>query len=75
MNGNALFFLSLANIYSLYSKIFREIIEEEDCRRRKLGTLPKDLIFLPSDDDWRESVYYRLLDVQKQINKALDLGM
>lgn len=75
MNGNGLFFVSLANIYSLYSKIFQEIVDEEDCRRRKLGTLPKDLIFLPSDDEWRESVYYRLLDVQKQVNKALDRGM
>lgn len=75
MNGNGLFFLSLANIFSLYSKIFREIIEEEDCRRKQCGALPKDLIYLPSDNAWRESVYYRLLDVQKKVNKALDKGM
>lgn len=75
MNGNGLFFLSLANIFSLYSKIFQEIVEEEDSRRRKFGTLPKDLIYLPSDEEWNEAVYYRLLDVQKQVNKALDGGM
>ena len=74
MSGG-LFFLSFANIFSLYSEIFQEIIKDEQVKRKKYGSLPKDIIFLPSDDEWNGRVYYRLLEFQKKINLALDSGM
>ena len=73
--SNQLFFLSLADIFSVYPKIFRELISNEDIKRKTEGKLAKDHIYLPSDEEWLERVYSRLLDVQKKVNEALESGM
>ncbi|XP_055923266.1 uncharacterized protein LOC129953813 isoform X2 [Eupeodes corollae] len=73
--SNQLFFLSLADIFSVYPKIFRELIATEDVKRKTEGKLAKDIIYLPSDEEWLERVYHRLLEVQKKVNEALESGM
>lgn len=64
--SNQLFFLSLADIFSIYPTIFKELI----ATRQK-----QTLIYLPSDVDWKERMYYRLLEVQKRVNEAIDNGV
>lgn len=63
--ANNLFFLSLADIFSVYPQIFKEIISNE----QKLCK-----VYLPSDADWQEKMYYMLLEIQKKVNHALDSG-
>ncbi|XP_067645944.1 uncharacterized protein [Eurosta solidaginis] len=61
--SNQLFFLSLADIFSVYPNIFKEIIATRE---------KPPLIYLPSDAEWKERMYYRLLEVQKRVNEAID---
>uniref|UniRef100_A0A1A9WQ06 SAM-dependent MTase RsmB/NOP-type domain-containing protein n=1 Tax=Glossina brevipalpis TaxID=37001 RepID=A0A1A9WQ06_9MUSC len=63
--ANNLFFLSLADIFSVYPQIFKEVISD----KQKLSE-----VYLPSDADWQEKMYYVLLEVQKKVNDALDSG-
>ncbi|XP_036325938.1 uncharacterized protein LOC118738974 [Rhagoletis pomonella] len=64
--SNQLFFLSLADIFSVYPSIFKELITVRE---------KQTLIYLPSDADWQERMYYRLLEVQKRVNEAIDSGV
>ena len=64
--SNHLFFLSLADIFSVYPTIFKEIIATRE---------NQTLIYLPSDVDWQERMYYRLLEVQKRVNETVDSGV
>lgn len=73
--ASKLFLLSLADIFSIYPRIFREIIAAEELKRSREGALPKDFLYLPSDAEWQERVYYRLLEVQKRINVAIESGL
>ncbi|XP_053954013.1 uncharacterized protein LOC128860477 [Anastrepha ludens] len=61
--SNQLLFLSLADIFSVYPNIFKELIATRD---------KQSLIYLPSDPEWQERMYYRLLEVQKRVNEAID---
>ena len=70
-----LFVISGADIFAIYPKIFSEILKAENSKRTKEGLLIKDFIHLPSDGDYQERVYYRLLAVQKDINDLIDSGM
>ncbi|XP_073836278.1 uncharacterized protein isoform X3 [Musca autumnalis] len=63
--SNNLFFLSLADIFSVYPKIFDELVT----KRVKVSK-----IYLPSDTDWQDKMYYMLLEVQKTVNEALESG-
>ncbi|KAI9588714.1 hypothetical protein GQX74_004559 [Glossina fuscipes] len=49
----------------LYPQIFKEIISN----KQKLCK-----VYLPSDADWQEKMYYMLLEIQKKVNDALDSG-
>ncbi|XP_039966403.1 uncharacterized protein LOC120778596 [Bactrocera tryoni] len=64
--SNHLFFLSLADIFSVYPTIFKELVSTRESQT---------LIYLPSDADWQERMYYRLLEVQKRVNEAVDSGV
>lgn len=66
-----LFVINRADIFSVYPQIFSEILNAEI--QKKIST--KDLVSLPSDSDYQERVYYRLLAVQKEINDLIDSGM
>lgn len=55
--------MQFTNIVNLYKEIFHELI----------GIKEKPVeIYLPSDVDWQEKMYYVLLDIQKNINNASD---
>lgn len=64
MSSNLLF-LSLADIFSVYPKIFEELVTNQEYFSQ---------IYLPSDPDWQDKMYYMLLEVQKNVNEALESG-
>lgn len=70
-----LFVISRADIFAIYPKILSELLQSEEKKRAKDGHLPKDFIPLPTDNDYQERIYYRLLTVQKAINDLIDSGM
>lgn len=70
-----LFVISRADIFAVYPKILGQILEAEEIKRTKDGALARDFIPLPTDSDYQERVYYRLLTVQKGINDLIDSGM
>lgn len=70
-----LFVLSRADIFAIYPKILANILQCEELKRVKEGILAQDFIPLPTDHDYQERVYYRLLAVQKGINDLIDSGM
>lgn len=70
-----LFLVSRADIFAIYPKILNELLEADNNKRTKDGHLIKDIIYLPSDAEFQEKVYYRLLDVQKGINEQIDSGV
>lgn len=55
---------------SIYSQIFKRI-SIEDKNDSAFGKSP---FILPSDADYQERVYYRLLSAQKEINDLIDSG-
>lgn len=70
-----LFLVSRADIFAIYPKILLELLEEDNNKRNRDGHLIKDIIYLPSDAEFQEKVYYRLLDVQKGINELIESGL
>lgn len=70
-----LFVISRANIFAIYPKILENILNAENLKRNREGALKKDYVNLPTDSDYQERVYYRLLAVQKSINDLLDSGV
>lgn len=70
-----LFVISRADIFAVYPKILGNILQSEESKRAKDGALARDFIPLPTDGDYQERVYYRLLTVQKGINDLIDSGM
>lgn len=70
-----LFLISRADIFAIYPKILREILQSEEKSRTKDGFRPNELIRLPSDAEFQDKVYYRLLAVQKHINELVESGM
>lgn len=69
-----LFLVSRADIFAIYPKILKEILHSEEQKRAQDGYLPKDHVQLPSDVDFQDRVYYRLLAVQRTINEQVDSG-
>lgn len=64
--SNQLFFLSLADIFSVYPAIFKE----------RSGQLRKTKqIYLPSDEEWQDKMYYMLLEIQRQVNDSADVNI
>lgn len=62
--GDNLFYVSRANIFSIYPKILQKLasLDEESY------SIEKNIITLPSDFEWQLKCYYRLLEQQKRIN-------
>lgn len=65
-----LFVISRADIFAIYPQILATILATENAKRNFI----KDFINLPTDSDYQERVYYRLLAVQKAINDLMDAG-
>ncbi|KAH8240099.1 hypothetical protein KR032_011201 [Drosophila birchii] len=61
--SNQLFFLSLADIFSVYPAIFKE-------QSKKLKKSKQ--IYLPSDEEWQDKMYYMLLEIQRHVNDSSD---
>ncbi|ALC43980.1 maker702, partial [Drosophila busckii] len=64
--ANQLFFLSLADIFSVYPAIFKE-------RSRQLKKTKQ--IYLPSDEEWMDKMYFMLLEMQRQVNESPDISI
>ncbi|KAH8395209.1 hypothetical protein KR222_002383 [Zaprionus bogoriensis] len=64
--SNQLFFLSLADIFSVYPAIFKE--RSKQLRKTKQ-------IYLPSDEEWQDKMYYMLLEIQRQVNDLADVNI
>lgn len=75
MDGS-LFLISRADIFSIYPKIFKELLSTDDAERQvsPSGRLPKDIFNLPSDYEWKLKVYFRLLEMQRKLNEAEERG-
>lgn len=69
-NMGDLFVISRADIFAIYPQILTTILAAENAKRIFI----KDFINLPTDSDYQERVYYRLLAVQKAINDLIDSG-
>jgi hypothetical protein len=52
MSADHLFYVSRANIFSIYPKILKEILLSEELTRVREG-LTGSLCFLPSDFEWQ----------------------
>lgn len=63
-----------SDIFAIYPKTLRELLQAEVVAREHDGFLQKDIINLPSDFEWKQKVYFRLLEQQRKINAALDRG-
>lgn len=66
---NDLVVISHANIFEIYPEIFETILEDE--RNSGELTFPTNFVPLPTDNDYQERVYYRLLNLQKNINRRI----
>lgn len=64
------------NLFGVYSKVFKvmlsswkETIEqaEEEERVKELEEL-----ILPSNEEWRHEVYYRLVDLQRELDSGIE---
>lgn len=64
--------LRRSSLFSLYAKIFRVLLTKWD--RASLGETSEedeysrelDTLVLPSNEDWRLRVYYRLVELQRE---------
>lgn len=64
------------SLFGVYSKVFKVMLsnwkesiehsEEED----RVSEL--DELVLPSNEEWRYQVYYRLVDLQREVDSAFD---
>lgn len=71
-----LFIVSRADIFAIYPKILKELLQaEETDNASENGECVKNFIFLPSDIEIQERIYYRLLKLQKEINRLVETGM
>lgn len=68
MCADNLFYVSRANIFSIYPKILRRMIIDDDAAHNP----EKVLITLPSDFEWQLKCYFRLLEQQKKLNALED---
>ena len=62
--GDNLFYVSRANIFSIYPKILQKLASHDE----ESYSIEKNIITLPSDFEWQLKCYYRLLEQQKKIN-------
>lgn len=68
MCADNLFYVSRANIFSIYPKILKKMVVIDD-----MAYSPdKNVIALPSDFDWQLKCYFRLLEQQKRLNALED---
>lgn len=64
MCADNLFYVSRADIFSIYPRILTQLVVVDDIAY----TPEKNYIALPSDFDWQLKCYFRLLEQQKKIN-------
>lgn len=71
-----LFIVSRVDIFSIYPKILKELLQAEEIEfTTDSDELSKNFIYLPSDVEVQERIYYRLLKLQKEINRLIESGM
>ncbi|KFB49986.1 AGAP012365-PA-like protein [Anopheles sinensis] len=83
MSSNHLFYVSRADIFSVYPEILREILVLEELFRAKpivafghtIAATDRVPLQLPSEFEWQLKQYFRLLEQQKKINAAAEKGI
>lgn len=63
--------ISRANIFAIYPEIFKKLLAKEEQTREKQGLTSWDFISLPTDNDYQDRIYFRLLTIQKNINNMM----
>lgn len=63
--------ISRANIFAIYPEIFEKLLAKEEQTRPKQGLTPWDFISLPTDSDYQNRIYFRLLTKQKNLNSMM----
>lgn len=68
-----LFVINRADIFAVYPRIFKAILitDEKACTRD--GS--RDTILLPTNSDYQDRVYNRLLTIQKAVNECINSGV
>ncbi|XP_052861422.1 uncharacterized protein LOC128268389 [Anopheles cruzii] len=83
MASNHLFYVSRADIFSVYPEILRELMVLEELFGTKsiiafghtIAATDRVMLQLPSEFEWQLKQYFRLLEQQKRINAAADQGI
>uniref|UniRef100_A0A182Y1K9 Uncharacterized protein n=1 Tax=Anopheles stephensi TaxID=30069 RepID=A0A182Y1K9_ANOST len=84
MVSNHLFYVSRADIFSVYPEILREILVLEELlfRTKSITAFGHTItasdrvpLQLPSEFEWQLKQYFRLLEQQKKINAATEQGI
>lgn len=58
--------LGEGNVFAVLPELFRKMITQDAL---KAATEPLDMIF-PSDEQWKEKIYYRLVEQQRKADAA-----
>lgn len=63
-----LFVISRANIFEEYPRLLRNLMEKSN--EQQINDAVNNLL-LPSDSEYKDYIYYKMLDSQKEINSSL----
>lgn len=68
--------LNRADIFAVYPRILKTILVAADEKTHtKDGSVTREIILLPTNSDYQDRVYNRLLTIQKAVNDAINNGM
>lgn len=70
-----LFVINRADIFAVYPRIFKAILITDEKAHTRDGSLSRDTILLPTNSDYQDRVYTRLLTIQKAVNDAINSGL
>lgn len=70
-----LFVINRADIFAVYPRIFNAILITDERVHTRDGSLSRDTILLPTNSDYQDRVYTRLLTIQKAVNDSINSGV
>lgn len=72
MSFDQLLWTRSVDVFAIYPKTLKELLDADELKLKECP--PIKLIQLPSDFEWKQKSYFRLLEHQKKINAAIDRG-
>lgn len=70
-----LFVLNRADIFAVYPRILKTLLAAEEKTHTRDGSASRDTLLLPTNSDYQDRIYNRLLTIQKAVNDAINNGM